>query len=88
MCIKKVEAFEHAGQLFATERQALDAALKDIGKKIIADHHASPAEGMMKHREAILRVLGRIDEMEAEVALPLAVEPATRFVDDAVAEAA
>lgn len=85
MCIKKVEAYEHAGQLFATERQALDAALKDIGKKIVADHHASPAEGMMKHREAILRVLGRIDEIEAE--LPK-VEPAARIVDAGVAEAA
>lgn len=87
MCIKQVEAWEHAGQLFATERQALDAALKDIGKKIVADYHASPAEGMMKHSEAILRVLGRIAEMEAEVALPRDV-PAARFVDDAVAEAA
>jgi hypothetical protein len=87
MCIRKVEAFEHAGQLFATERQALDAALKDIGKKLVADHHANPAEGMLQQRDAILRVLGRIDEIEAEVALPVA-EPAARFVDDAVAEAA
>lgn len=85
MCIKKVEAYEHAGQLFATERQALDAALKDIGKKIVADHHASPAEGMMKHREAILRVLGRIDEIEA--AMPEAA-PAAVIVDEAVREAA
>ena len=86
MCIRKVEAFEHAGQLFATERQALDAALKDIGKKLVADHHANPAEGMLHHRDAILRVLGRIAEIEAEVALPV-VEAAARFVDDAVAEA-
>lgn len=85
MCIRKVEAFEHAGQLFATERQALDAALKDIGKKLVADHHANPAEGMLQQRDAILRVLGRIDEIEA--ALPK-VEPAARIVDDAVAEAA
>lgn len=85
MCIKKVEAYEHAGQLFATERQALDAALKDIGKKIMADHHAAPDVGMVKHSEAILRVLGRIAEMEA--AQPKT-EPAARFVDDAVADAA
>lgn len=69
MCVKKIEAFEHAGQLFHTERQALDAALKDIGKKVMTDHHANPAEGMLMHRAAILRVLGRIGEIEAEVAL-------------------
>lgn len=85
MCIKKVEAYEHAGQLFATERQALDAALKDIGKRVMTDHHANPAEGMLQQRDAILRVLGRIAEIEASQ--PKA-EPAARFVDDAVAEAA
>ena len=87
MCVTKVEAYEHAGQLFATERQALDAALKDIGKKLVADFHANPAEGLIQQREAILRVLGRIAEIEREAALP-DVEPAARFVDDAVAEAA
>lgn len=87
MCIRKVEAYEHAGQLFPTERQALDAALKDIGKRIVTENHANPAEGMLQQRDAILRVLGRIAEIEAEVALPV-VEPAGRFVDDAVAEAA
>lgn len=84
MCIKKVEAYEHAGQLFATERQALDAALKDIGKKLVADFHANPAEGLIQQREAILRVLGRIAEIEA--ALP-DVEPAARY-DDTLARAA
>lgn len=87
MCVKKIEAFEHAGQLFHTERQALDAALKDIGKKVMTDHHANPAEGMLQQRDAILRVLGRIAEIEREVALPTA-EPAARFVDDEVARAA
>lgn len=85
MCIRKVEAYEHAGQLFPTERQALDAALKDIGKRIVTENHANPAEGMLQQRDAILRVLGRIAEIEA--ASPR-VEPAARIVDDAVAEAA
>lgn len=67
MCVTKIEAFEHAGQIFHTERQALGAALKDIGKKVMTDHHANPAEGMLQHRVAILRVLGRIDELEAEM---------------------
>lgn len=85
MCVKKIEAFEHAGQLFHTERQALDAALKDIGKKLVADFHANPAEGMIQQREAILRVLGRIAEIEDSTpsAAPVAV-----IVDDAVARAA
>lgn len=64
MCVKKIEAFEHAGQLFHTERQALDAALNDIGKKVMTDHHANPAKGLLQHRDAILRVLGRIAEIE------------------------
>lgn len=85
MCIKKVEAYEHAGQLFATERQALDAALKDIGKKLVADHHANPAEGLIQQREAILRVLGRISELEDEVALPT---PVAVIVDALVERAA
>ncbi|SKB26871.1 hypothetical protein [Sphingopyxis flava] len=79
MCVNQVTAFEHGGQLFHTERQALDAALKDIGKKLVADFHANPAEGMLQQRDAILRVLGRISEIEAEVALdrPSAVKEAT-----------
>lgn len=85
MCVTKVEAYEHAGQLFATERQALDAALKDIGKKIMADHHAAPDVGMVKHSEAILRVLGRISELEDEVALPT---PVAVIVDALVERAA
>lgn len=85
MCVTKVEAFEHAGQLFHTERQALDAALKDIGKKLVADFHANPAEGMIQQREAILRVLGRIAEIED--AMPTAA-PVAVIVDDAVARAA
>lgn len=85
MCVTQVQAYEHAGQLFHTERQALDAALKDIGKKLVADFHANPAEGMLQQRDAILRVLGRIAEIEAEVSLPVA---SASFVDDAVARAA
>lgn len=85
MCIQKVEAWEHGGKLFSTERQALDAALSDIGARIVKEHHASPATGLLANKDAILRVLGRIDEIEA--AEPKA-EPAARFVDDAVAEAA
>lgn len=82
MCVTKIEAFEHAGQLFHTERQALDAALKDIGKKVMTDHHANPAEGMLQHRDAILRVLGRISELEA--AMPK-VEAAKTYDDLAAA---
>jgi hypothetical protein len=88
MCIKQVEAWEHGGKLFSTERQALDAALSDIGARIVKEHHASPATGLLANKDAILRVLGRIDELGVNVGMPIAAEPAARFVDDAVAEAA
>jgi hypothetical protein len=65
MCIAKVEAYEHRGQLFRTEQDALKAALKDIGTAIQKDWSHSVHDGLSVHSEALLRVLGRMEEIEA-----------------------
>ena len=65
MCIEKVQAWSHAGKLFATEDDALAAALKDLAASIQKDHSHEPHVGLLKNSAALRRVLGRIDEIEA-----------------------
>jgi hypothetical protein len=86
MCVTKVTAFEHAGKLFTTEEDALKAALKDIADRLMKDHSAALNVGLLAESEALRSVLMRLDAIEK--AKPVAAEPAARFVDGAVAEAA
>lgn len=86
MCVTKVTAFEHAGKLFTTEEDALKAALKDIADRLMKDHSAALHTGLLAESEPLRSVLERLDVIEK--AKPKCAEPAARFVDDAVAEAA
>lgn len=87
MCVTKVTAFEHAGKLFATEEDALKAALKDIADSLMKDHSAKLHDGLLAVSPKLRSVLDRLEAIEK--AKPKAEEePVARFVDDAVAEAA
>lgn len=86
MCITKVTAFSHAGKLFLTEEEALKAALKDIADRLMKEHSAALHVGLLAESEALRSVLDRLEAIEE--AKPKAEEPAARFVDEAVAEAA
>lgn len=85
MCVKKVQAWDHAGKLFTTEEDALKAALKDIADRLMKDHSAALHAGLLAESEPLRSVLERLDVIEN--AKPKD-ESAARFVDDAVREAA
>lgn len=82
MCVTKVTAFEHAGKLFATEEDALKAALKDIADLLMKEHSAALHVGLLAVSPKLRSVLDRLEAIEK--AKPKA-EPAARFVDEAVA---
>src|SRR3546814_414274 len=86
MCVKKVQAWDHAGKLFTTEEDALKAALKDIADLLMKDHSAKLHDGLLAVSPKLRSVLDRLAAIEK--LKPVAAEPAARFVDDAVAEAA
>src|SRR3546814_3667693 len=77
MCVKKVQAFEHAGKLFATEEDALKAALKDIADLLMKDHSAKLHDGLLAVSPKLRSVLDRLAAIEK--LKPVAAEPAARF---------
>lgn len=66
MCIEQVPAFRHAGKLYDTELKAVEAAIQDIGATIVKEHSASVHIGLVKHREALTRLLGRHQELSPD----------------------
>lgn len=66
MCIEQVPAFRHAGKLYDTELKAVEAALQELGATLVRDHSASLAVGLIKHREALTRLLGRHQELSPD----------------------
>jgi hypothetical protein len=81
MCIEKVQAWSHAGKLFPTEEDALNAALKDLAASIQKDHSHELHVGLLKNSDALLRVLSRL--VEIEDAKPKAAEPMAVYEDAA-----
>ncbi len=68
MCIEQVPAFRHAGKLYDSELKAVEAAIQDIGSTLIKDHSGSIAVGLIKHREALARLLSRHQELSPDPA--------------------
>lgn len=66
MCIEQVPAFRHAGKLYDSELKAVEAAIQDIGLTLIKDHSGSIAVGLIKHREALARLLSRHQELSPD----------------------
>lgn len=66
MCIEQVPAFRHAGKLYDTELKAVEAALQELGTTLIKDHSGSIAVGLIKHREALARLLARHQELSPD----------------------
>lgn len=66
MCIEQVPAFRHAGKLYDSELKAVEAALQELGTTLIKDHSGSIAVGLIKHREALARLLSRHQELSPD----------------------
>lgn len=63
MCIEKTESFRFAGKLYETEKDAIEAALSEIGSKIVKEHHANPAKGLLTHADDLVPLLTRLEEI-------------------------
>lgn len=57
MCIKKTESWAYDGKLYQSEAEAVNAALKTIGSKIISQFSAHPHEGLLAFRDELLELL-------------------------------
>ena len=47
MCIIKTEAWAYAGTNYTTEKDAVKAALTDIGTRLIKEFHSNPLQGLL-----------------------------------------
>ena len=63
MLIKRQASYAYAGQLYETEIAALEAAIRDIGRKILKDYAAHPGQGVLDHREQLEDLLGRYNAL-------------------------
>src|SRR3546814_9921789 len=77
MCVKKVQAWDHAGKLFTTEEDALTAALKDIADLLMKDHSAKLPDGLLAVSPKLRSVLDRLAAIGK--LKPVAREPAAQL---------
>lgn len=47
MCITKTEAWAYAGVNYTSEKDAVKAALTDIGTRLIKEFHSNPLQGLL-----------------------------------------
>lgn len=75
MCITKTEAWAYAGVNYTTEKEAVKAALTDIGSRLIKEFHGNPLQGLLtlgaEVSELRDRYLDLLDqELQAEKGIP------------------
>lgn len=66
MCIKKVDAWEHGGSLFPTEKEAVDAALKDMGQTLMKEHSSDLSAGLLVVADKLIPLLKRHAELRRD----------------------
>lgn len=64
MCVKKTEAWEHGGKLYPSEIEAIDAALADVGQKLVKDHSTNMQKGLIALSESLVSLLTRRRDLE------------------------
>lgn len=57
--VTKVESYAFAGKLYDTELKAVDAALNEIGTRLVKEHHHAPGAGLVEHGAAICELIGK-----------------------------
>lgn len=49
MPIQKVEKWSWEGQTFATELEAVNAGLDDIGQRLVTEYATNPRQGLLRY---------------------------------------
>lgn len=63
MCIEKVMSYQWAGKLYATELEAVKAALSEIATRLVKDYSTKPLEGLIALGEDISALRARYLEL-------------------------
>src|SRR3546814_12286524 len=64
MCVKKVQAWDHAGKLYTNEDDALKAGLKDIADLLMQDQSATLTDRLIVVSLKLRTVLVRLEALE------------------------
>jgi len=80
MCIKQVEAWQHGDALFNSEREAVEAALKEYAGKLFREHSSDPFAGLVGMTEKLVPLLQRYEVLTAEARAPVYADEVARAV--------
>ena len=65
MCIEQVNAWRHGDALFNTEREAVEAALREYAQRLMREHSSDPFVGLVGMTDKLVPLLQRYDELNA-----------------------
>lgn len=71
MCIEQIKAWSHGGKLFATESEAVAAALDDLGARLMREHSNNIVDGLLANAESIKKLLAHHERLHPSAAKPL-----------------
>ena len=81
MCIEQVNAWRHGDALFNTEREAVEAALREYAQRLMREHSSDPFVGLVGMTDKLVPLLQRYAELNDAVPSPVTatgVEPYRR----------
>jgi len=62
MCIEQVNAWRHGDALFNTEREAVEAALREYAQRLMREHSSDPFVGLVGMTDKLVPLLQRYAE--------------------------
>ena len=72
MCIEQVNAWRHGDALFNTEREAVEAALREYAQRLMREHSSDPFVGLVGMTDKLVPLLQRYDELNVSEKLRIA----------------
>ena len=64
MCIEQVNAWRHGDALFNTEREAVEAALREYAQRLMREHSSDPFVGLVGMTDKLVPLLQRYAELQ------------------------
>ena len=86
MCIEQVNAWRHGDALFNTEREAVEAALREYAQRLMREHSSDPFVGLVGMTDKLVPLLQRYDELNVSEKLRIAAM--TPYTDEQKADLA